>query len=692
LPIAGTLIEGKYEILEKIKEGGMGTIYKVRHRLLDEIRVVKVMRPQIGADEELKRRFTQEAKTATRLKHPNIGAILDFALDSDGMAYIVMEFIDGVNLAELLRASGAPGVPIMLELGHQALQALGFLHRKNVVHRDVAPDNLMLTYDEDGRPQLKLIDLGIAKPLDNTINLTSTGVFLGKLKYSSPEQLGGLTAGETLDGRSDVYSLGVVLYELLTGMLPFPGESPRELLAAHLFKEPIPFSVTDPSNRVPEPVRAMVMKAMEKERGRRFASAEEFDREILSLQQNLAPFYDPDATHRILAKVRESKGAPKDTVTPSAQDRLDRHFLAQGTPTPLTRTSTQAPPGTTEWEETVATPIRGEAGRPVGRRPFPVAAVVLAGAAAVIVVILALTSGKPGQPGLRRSADSLPRASPPTPPPVAAVLPPTAAPEEVPSPAVPTEAPLQEPTAPAVAAPPQTRRIAADEARARSRSARGAAERVRAPEIAAALYESARKKEREGLKLSAEERYEAAAASFDNATALFRQAESWSRTAPARPAERVAALPAVREPTAAPPPVRPAPVTLPTAVSEEPKPAPPKLAEAAPRVRSEEDRVRDAVALYVQAQNALDVGLYARVYPSLVGERRRMVENAFGSLKSQTLELAIRRITIDGSHATVSGYERRLAVPRVGGEQRDARERVIGLEKRGDAWVITELR
>jgi serine/threonine protein kinase len=119
VPVAGTLIEGKYEILEKIKEGGMGTIYKVRHRLLDEVRVVKVMRPQIGADEELKRRFTQEAKTATRLKHPNIGAILDFALDSDGMAYIVMEFIDGVNLTELLRASGAPGVPMTLELAHQ---------------------------------------------------------------------------------------------------------------------------------------------------------------------------------------------------------------------------------------------------------------------------------------------------------------------------------------------------------------------------------------------------------------------------------------------------------------------------------------------------------------------------------------------------------------------------------------------
>jgi serine/threonine-protein kinase len=683
VPVAGTLIEGKYEILEKIKEGGMGTIYKVRHRLLDEVRVVKVMRPQIGADEELKRRFTQEAKTATRLKHPNIGAVLDFALDSDGIAYIVMEFIDGVNLTELLRASGAPGVPMTLELSHQALLALGFLHRKSVVHRDVAPDNLMLTYDEDGRPQVKLIDLGIAKPLDNTINLTSTGVFLGKLKYSSPEQLGGLSAGETLDGRSDVYSLGVVLYELLTGSLPFPGESPRELLAAHLFKEPIPFSVTDPNNRVPEPVRATVLKAMEKERGRRFATAEEFDREILSLQQNLAPFYDPDATHRILAKVRESRGVPRDSVTPSAQDRLDRHFLAQGTPTPLSRTKTPAPLVTAEWEETVASPIV----QTVRRRRFPAAPLVLAGAAAVIVVLLALTSGKSG---FRQRVGSAPPEFPPTP--AAALLPAVtdALTAQVPSPAVPTEAPREEPTVPATLAPVDGRRLVADDARARSRSARSAAERARAPELAGALYESGRKKEREGLKLSGNDRFEEATSAFDNATALFRQAESWSRTVPARQPQRVAAIPPVREPTAAPSP-RP-PAAVPTAAPEEPKPAPVRPVEAAARVRSEEDRVREAVGLYVQAQNALDVGLYARVYPSLAGDRRRMVEDAFRSLKSQTLELDIRKVTVDGSHATVAGYERRLALPRVGGEQRDARERVIRLEKRGDGWVITELR
>jgi serine/threonine protein kinase len=691
LPVAGTLIEGKYEIIAKIKEGGMGTIYKVRHRLLDEIRVVKVMRPQIGADEDLKRRFTQEAKTATRLKHPNIGAILDFALDSDGMAYIVMEYIDGVNLTELLAASGPPGLDLTLEVAHQSLLALGFLHRKNVVHRDVAPDNLMLTRDEEGGPRIKLIDLGIAKPLDKTIEMTSTGVFLGKLKYSSPEQLGGLEPGETLDARSDLYSLGVVLYELLTGRLPFAGESPRELFAAHLFKEPLPFPVADPQGLVPEPLRAAVLKSMDKERGRRYASAEEFDREVISLKRELAPAEDPDATHRILAKVRESRETALASVTPSAQDRLDRHFLAQGTPTP-SRPPTAVPLPTAnasaEWEQTVAAPGVGQAAPRRGR--LPVALFVLAGAAVVIATVLLVARGRTGASGRVESRPSAPPPAVVTP--VAAVLAPTGVPE-VPTPPRSAVDAVEEPTAPPAAALPseateRLRRLA-EGARTEARNARAAAERARAPEVATALYESARRKEKDGQRQLGSGSDAAALASFGSAAALFRQAATWSRSAPARPAERVAAIPPTREP-APPEPAKPAP-TAPAVVASEPRPVPAKPAEP-PKGRSEDERVRDAVGRYVEAQNSLDVSLYARVFPALAGERRRMVEQAFANLKSQTLELDIQRVEVNGSRATVVGFERRLAIPRVGSEQRDARARTIQLERRGDGWVITELR
>ena len=145
-------IEGKYEILEKLGEGGMGAVYKVRHRLLDDVRVIKMMRPQLVADEEFKARFQREARVAIQLRHPNIAHLIDFTIDEeDGTAFIVMEFIDGMTLEEVLRHSGPPPLGLAVEIGQQALRALACLHEKGFVHRDISPDNLMLTEDV-GRP------------------------------------------------------------------------------------------------------------------------------------------------------------------------------------------------------------------------------------------------------------------------------------------------------------------------------------------------------------------------------------------------------------------------------------------------------------------------------------------------------------------------------------------------------------
>jgi hypothetical protein len=224
------------------------------------------------------------------------------------------------------------------------------------------------------------------------------------------------------------------------------------------------------------------------------------------------------------------------------------------------------------------------------------------------------------------------------------------------------------------------------------RSARGAAERARAAELAPALFDSARRKEKEGQRLLASGDVGGAIASFATATALFRQAESWSRSVPARASERVVAAEPRPVPTRPPPPEPTRIAPTPAVFVAESRPTLSRPTDAPRGGRSEEDRVRDALGLYVEAQNSLDVGLYARVYPSLTGERRRMVEQAFENLRSQTLELDVQRVEVDGTRATVSAFERRLAVPRVGSEQRDARQRTISLEKRGDGWVITELR
>ncbi len=276
-------LEHKYEVLGKLKEGGMGAVYKVRHRLLDEIRVVKVMRPQLADDPGFADRFNREARAAIRLRHPNIAQLFDFTLDDNGNAYMVLEFVDGLDLKEVLRRHGPLPIGLTLEIAVQALSAVGFLHRRGMVHRDISPDNLMLSRDEDGRPMVKLIDLGIIKVLDAE-GMTTTGIFLGKVRYASPEQFRSVEGG-SIDQRSDLYSVGVVLYELLTGTFPISGDTSSAIMAGHLYHPPLGFETSDPAGRVPPALRNVVLRLLEKDPSRRFQSADELASQLVALQR-----------------------------------------------------------------------------------------------------------------------------------------------------------------------------------------------------------------------------------------------------------------------------------------------------------------------------------------------------------------------------------------------------------------------
>ena len=276
LPLEEAL-DGKYEILEKIGEGGIGSVYKVRHRLLDEVRVIKVLRPQFSDKQDHQNRFLHEARMAIRLKHTNIAQLHDFSISDDGTAFIVMEFVDGIALDALLAASGPPSLDLTLEIARQSLRALAYLHAHDLVHRDVSPDNIMLTTSFEGGARVKLIDLGIAKNLAEESGLTQTGVFLGKVRYCSPEQFSSAeNQTAELDARSDLYSFGLLLYELLTGVYPFGGKTFAELAGCHLFQPPIAFEESDPEGKVPLELRAVVLKALEKDPEARFASAADF--------------------------------------------------------------------------------------------------------------------------------------------------------------------------------------------------------------------------------------------------------------------------------------------------------------------------------------------------------------------------------------------------------------------------------
>lgn len=372
---ATRLLDGKYEFLEKLGEGGMGALYKVRHALLDEVRVIKVLRPQFLDHDHVRARFVREARIASQVRHPNIAQLYDFSIDEAGMAHIVMEFIDGVTLKEVLRHTGALPVDQALEIARQALRALGHLHGAGIVHRDVSPDNIMLARGPEGDVVVKLIDLGIAKILEggSEAGLTETGMFVGKVHYASPESFGDQVPG-AIDARSDLYSFGVVLYELMTGRHPIAGESAESLIAGHLYKEPIDFAVSDPDNRVPPEVRGSVSIALAKQKVDRPESAERFS-ESLGPERYPCPPEDLAATFET-ARARKLASAP--TQSPSSP--MFEPSTVVGPP-PLPVAASRSTPAADGHPATVPTgplpvpeplvrvpgPSTGAAGKPLGR-------------------------------------------------------------------------------------------------------------------------------------------------------------------------------------------------------------------------------------------------------------------------------------------------------------------------------------
>lgn len=264
------LLAGRYELIEKIGEGGMAVVYKARCRLLNRYVAIKILRPEFTKDIQFVESFKRESQAAAGLQHPNIVSVYDVGKEGD-INFIVMELIDGRPLSDIIKEEAPMNYKRAIEITRQVASALGLAHRNNIIHRDVKPHNIMITRDGTA----KLADFGIAKAVSNsTIMANETNRVIGSVHYFSPEQ----ARGAYVDERSDIYSLGIVLYEMLTGQVPFDGENPVQVALMHINDE-----ITPPSHLVsgiPPALEKLVMKATDKFQSNRYKSTEEMIEEL----------------------------------------------------------------------------------------------------------------------------------------------------------------------------------------------------------------------------------------------------------------------------------------------------------------------------------------------------------------------------------------------------------------------------
>ena len=303
--VVGETIAERYELEIVVGQGGMSTVYKAHDSLLERNVALKVLHQQYNEDEDFVERFKHEARSVAQLQHPNIVTVIDRG-EEDGRQYIVFEFIDGENLKELVVRKGRLAVHDALEIALETARGLAFAHEHGLIHRDVKPQNVLL--NGDGRA--KVTDFGIARSLDVEHGVTQTGTILGTSNYIAPEQ----ASGQPVDAHTDVYSLGIVLYEMLTGEVPFPGESFVAIAMKHI-QEPAP-NVLDVRGDVPLRVASMVDRALEKDPQHRFPTMDAFAAEIEASLAELDRGEDGAVTMVVPAAQRLQRQKHRKPVSP----------------------------------------------------------------------------------------------------------------------------------------------------------------------------------------------------------------------------------------------------------------------------------------------------------------------------------------------------------------------------------------
>ena len=339
--LIGTVFDGRYRIVRKLGAGGMADVYLAEDQELGRRVAIKILNDRHAADDQFVERFRREAKNAAGLSHPNIVSIYDRGT-AEGTYYIAMEFLDGRSLKEMIIGRGPAPIKTAIDYARQILAAVGFAHRNGIVHRDIKPHNVLVS--PEGR--LKVTDFGIAR--SGASQMTEVGSIIGTAQYLSPEQ----ARGSPVDQTSDLYSVGVVLYEMLTGQVPFTGDTPLEIAMKHLSAVPTPPSELRPE--VPHDLDLIVLRALAKNPDERYQTADEFDRDLAQVAEGLPVAAETsDAATAVLAGSGILAAAPTAVVTPHAA------------PTVPTTPVRPAPPG-----RTPPAGYYGYEGPPRRRRPI----------------------------------------------------------------------------------------------------------------------------------------------------------------------------------------------------------------------------------------------------------------------------------------------------------------------------------
>ena len=279
--LVGTTIDARYEVQKVLGEGGMGLVYKARHVVLDKPLALKVLRPDVSRDQEIITRFQQEARSASAIGNQHIIDITDFGTLANGSTYFIMEFLDGTDLTGAIEEGGTLEPVRIVHVAKQLCQALGAAHDAGIVHRDLKPDNIYLIRRGGDSNFVKVLDFGIAKVGGSSSKLTRAGQVFGTPHYMSPEQC----AGSGVDHRTDIYALGIIMYEMSTGDVPFDADNLMGILTKHLYEEPVRPRDRNPS--IPEELELVILKAIAKQADVRYQTMYELLEDLQRLEQGI---------------------------------------------------------------------------------------------------------------------------------------------------------------------------------------------------------------------------------------------------------------------------------------------------------------------------------------------------------------------------------------------------------------------